>query len=79
VVIASDLADRLPSWAEIEEKHKVVRDLKVMLEQTSICGLGYVAHAPLSSVLDYFPEDVNRRVTTAPPPNPEPATPASGS
>ncbi|MBN9118121.1 MAG: NAD(P)H-dependent oxidoreductase subunit E [Planctomycetes bacterium] len=36
------------------------------IQQTSICGLGYVAPIPLSSALAYFPNDV----TTAPPADP---------
>ena len=36
----------------------LLEDLNATLAQTSICGLGQVAMAPLMSVISYFPDDV---------------------
>ena len=36
------------------------------IQQTAICGLGYVAPIPLSSVLAYFPDDVTETPLTTP-------------
>jgi formate dehydrogenase len=35
----------------------LLQDLNSTLVQTSICGLGQVAMAPLMSVINYFPDD----------------------
>ena len=42
-------------WAATAE---LVRDLADAMAMTSICGLGQVAPAPLTSVIDYFPDDI---------------------
>ena len=36
-----------------------VLEVSRAMQQTSICGLGYVAPIPLSSALAYFPDEVN--------------------
>ncbi|MBX9579571.1 MAG: NAD(P)H-dependent oxidoreductase subunit E [Gemmataceae bacterium] len=37
----------------------LVKDITATLQQTSICGLGYVAPIPLATALAYFTSDVN--------------------
>jgi NADH:ubiquinone oxidoreductase subunit F (NADH-binding) len=36
----------------------VIRKLNLLLGETSICGLGYVALNPLISVAEHWPEEV---------------------
>jgi len=38
-----------------------ILEMTKTMQQTSICGLGYVAPIPLSSVLTYFPESTKKR------------------
>jgi NADH:ubiquinone oxidoreductase subunit F (NADH-binding) len=44
----------------LETMSGLVRDLARSMELTSICGLGMVAAAPLTSLLTYFPQQVQR-------------------
>ncbi len=47
-----------------KERMSLVSDLSDTMILTSICGLGQVASNPISSVLRYFPEDVERYLRT---------------
>jgi NADH:ubiquinone oxidoreductase subunit F (NADH-binding)/NADH:ubiquinone oxidoreductase subunit E len=38
---------------------EMVKDLEVTLRETSICGLGQFAPAPVTSILKHFPDEVN--------------------
>jgi NADH:ubiquinone oxidoreductase subunit F (NADH-binding) len=46
--------------AQLQAMTGVVRDLARTMELTSICGLGMVAAAPLTSLLAHFPDEVDR-------------------
>jgi NADH:ubiquinone oxidoreductase subunit F (NADH-binding)/NADH:ubiquinone oxidoreductase subunit E len=43
---------------EVEIINENIQELTRAMQQTSICGLGYVAPIPLSCALTYFPDDV---------------------
>ncbi len=40
----------------------MIDDLTEALKLTSICGLGQFAHAPLSSVLQHFREEIDAHI-----------------
>jgi NADH:ubiquinone oxidoreductase subunit F (NADH-binding)/NADH:ubiquinone oxidoreductase subunit E len=51
---------------QLEAEAESVRLLGQVMRETSICGLGAVAPAPLSTLLRFFPEDVERHVARRP-------------
>ena len=55
VELSQGLANRTRKLADVEP---VVRELKNVLEMSSICGLGMVASSPIASVLDFFRGDL---------------------
>jgi NADH:ubiquinone oxidoreductase subunit F (NADH-binding)/NADH:ubiquinone oxidoreductase subunit E len=64
VQIGSELLGRRaagepPAGDDARELGRDVREVMRTLQQTSICGLGYVAPTPLSTALAYFPADVS--------------------
>jgi len=50
----------------------LIDELTDALKLTSICGLGQFAHAPLTSVLQHFREEVDAQTTIAPEPSIDP-------
>ena len=48
---------------ELKEEHLgTIERLSVVLESTSICGLGRVVHLPIQTVLKHFPEEVDKHL-----------------
>ena len=43
---------------EVRAVRQDVQEMTRAMQQTSICGLGYVAPLPLATALAYFPDDV---------------------
>jgi NAD-dependent dihydropyrimidine dehydrogenase PreA subunit len=60
-----------------DEQSSLVNRLARTMEQTSICGLGVVAPAPLTSLLKFFPEDAARDVFNNPISPPDTTTQAA--
>jgi NADH:ubiquinone oxidoreductase subunit F (NADH-binding) len=54
---AVDLVEAALAGKPQPELVALLQDLNSTLAQTSICGLGQVAMAPLISVINYFPDD----------------------
>jgi NADH:ubiquinone oxidoreductase subunit F (NADH-binding)/NADH:ubiquinone oxidoreductase subunit E len=49
--------------AELKEEHLgTIERLSVVLESTSICGLGRVVHLPIQTVLKHFPEEIDKHL-----------------
>jgi len=44
---------------------ELVKDLELTLRETSICGLGQFAPAPVTSMLKYLPDEVNAHLRDA--------------
>ena len=42
----------------------VVEDISAAMNETSICGLGEVAANPLTTLITYFQQDLDRRLST---------------
>jgi NADH:ubiquinone oxidoreductase subunit F (NADH-binding) len=63
VEIGTRLVQREYQPDEWDATGKLVQDLGGTMEQTAICGLGAVASAPLTSLIRYFPQDVQRCVS----------------
>ncbi len=59
---AVDLVETALAGAPQSNLVELLKDLNATLAQTSICGLGQVAMAPLMSVINYFPDDVLPRL-----------------
>jgi NADH:ubiquinone oxidoreductase subunit F (NADH-binding)/NADH:ubiquinone oxidoreductase subunit E len=59
-----DLLTAVRGGAPAREPLGVIPELAEAMYLTSICGLGQVAANPITSVLKYFPEDVERYRTT---------------
>src|SRR3970282_374710 len=55
---AVDLVEAALAGQPAPQLVHLLEDLNDTLAQTSICGLGQVAMAPLMSVISYFPVDV---------------------
>jgi len=57
------LHQRLESFVEHGETTELehVEDIAWEMEEGSICGLGMVAAKPLTSAMEHFPEDFNRK------------------
>ncbi len=59
------MVDILTGWTEgkgTREDFQMVLDITEALKLTSICGLGQFAHQPISTVLQYFREEVEAHV-----------------
>jgi NADH:ubiquinone oxidoreductase subunit F (NADH-binding)/NADH:ubiquinone oxidoreductase subunit E len=59
------MVDILTGWTRgkgTKEDFQMVDDLTEALKLTSICGLGQFAHSPISSVLQYFRDEVEAHV-----------------
>src|SRR5260370_28382928 len=59
------MVDILTGWTHgkgTKEDFQMVDDLTEALKLTSICGLGQFAHSPISSVLQYFRDEVEAHV-----------------
>jgi NADH:ubiquinone oxidoreductase subunit F (NADH-binding)/NADH:ubiquinone oxidoreductase subunit E len=69
VQIGTDLIDRRDGGKPLagdaaKELDKDVKEIYRTLQLTSICGLGYVAPIPLTTVLAYFPDDLKKKPGT---------------
>jgi NADH:ubiquinone oxidoreductase subunit F (NADH-binding)/NADH:ubiquinone oxidoreductase subunit E len=56
------LVDLLKRWTEgqaAEDDLQVMNELFNAMRMTSICGLGQIVHAPVSSILKYFPDVIS--------------------
>jgi NADH:ubiquinone oxidoreductase subunit F (NADH-binding)/NADH:ubiquinone oxidoreductase subunit E len=58
VQIGEEFLERPHGEAERQEKKKLIDELASAMELASICGLGYVAPAPLKTLLRSFPGDL---------------------
>ncbi len=62
VDIGTDLLARRdaapPTMSELDDVRRDVKEMTRVLQQTSICGLGYVAPIPLASTLSYFAAEI---------------------
>jgi NADH:ubiquinone oxidoreductase subunit F (NADH-binding) len=48
---------------ELKREHlSTIERLSIVLESTSICGLGRVVHLPIQTVLKHFPDEVDRHL-----------------
>ena len=59
------LVDILTGWTQGKGKAsdmELIHELTEALKLASICGLGQFAHAPLSSVLEHFPDEINAHI-----------------
>jgi NADH:ubiquinone oxidoreductase subunit F (NADH-binding)/NADH:ubiquinone oxidoreductase subunit E len=59
------MADILIGWTHGKGKPddmQLIHELTEALKLASICGLGQFAHAPLSSVLEHFPDEIHAHV-----------------
>jgi NADH:ubiquinone oxidoreductase subunit F (NADH-binding)/NADH:ubiquinone oxidoreductase subunit E len=59
------MADILIGWTHGKgkpEDMQLIHELTEALKLASICGLGQFAHAPLSSVLEHFPDEINAHI-----------------
>jgi formate dehydrogenase beta subunit len=66
VQIGTDLIDRRDAGKPLtgdaaKDLDKDVKEIYRTLQLTSICGLGYVAPIPLTTVLAYFQDDLKRK------------------
>ena len=66
VEIATELNGRRIAAAGFAEQANLVTELVKTMELTSICGLGMVAGKPLSSLLQFFRDEVDRYLVPAP-------------
>lgn len=60
------MVDMLTGWTQGQSsagEKELVKELTYALMTTSICGLGQVVPAPISSVLKYFSEEVEAHIT----------------
>jgi NADH:ubiquinone oxidoreductase subunit F (NADH-binding)/NADH:ubiquinone oxidoreductase subunit E len=59
------MADILIGWTHGKgkpEDMQLIHELTEALKLASICGLGQFAHAPLSSVLEHFPDEIHAHI-----------------